>query len=81
MNNKIGILESELERVFTRKATCLQHDQKTATIAVEEWPEPIRYNIERALRALRMFRDGAGYDGEGDAAVCAVLEHAGAFLD
>ena len=79
--SKTGALISEMERVFGASASLLAEDDRTATVALEGWPEPVRYRVDAALDVLSMYRTGAGQDADGDAAICAALERAGAVVE
>jgi len=78
---KTDTLISEMERVFGAAASLLDEADGVATVAVDGWPEPVRYMVAHALDVLSMYRDGAGSDAEGDAAICAALERAGAVVE
>ena len=74
-------LISEMERVFAAKASLLAEDAGTATVAMDGWPEPVKYHMDKAISVLVTVPTGAGADAEGDARVCRLLEDWGAFID
>ena len=49
-------------------------------VFADGWPEPVRYDEDKALPVLAGFDDGHGATERGDAEVCAALEAAGAVL-
>ena len=78
---KTDTLISEMERVFGAAASLLDEADGVATVALEGWPSPVQYRVDAAVTVLAMYRTGAGQDAEGDAAICAALERAGAVVE
>lgn len=70
----------EMRRVGLDVSDITVSDNGVAGVAVDGWPDRVRYDLCSALPVLVLTADDAASTEDGDAALCKRLEAAGALL-